>query len=89
MRIIELKSNLHKLIDRIEDQRLLRAIYTLLESRGNSEAGRVWQQLTDEQKNEVLQAYDESKDGTNLIENKDIWKDFECGKQTQANIERQ
>jgi hypothetical protein len=76
MGTIELKNNLHKIVDRIEDEQLLRAIYSFLEKRENSEDGQMWKQLTEEQKKEVLQAYEESEDDTNLIEDKDIWKRF-------------
>ena len=54
MGTIELKSNLHKIVDRIEDEQLLRAIYSFLEKRENSEDGRMWKRLTDEQKKEFF-----------------------------------
>lgn len=76
MGTIELKSNLHKIVDRIEDEQLLRAIYSFLEKRENSEDGQMWKQLTEDQKKEVLKAYEESEDDSNLIEDKDIWKDL-------------
>lgn len=76
MGTIELKSNLHKMVDRIEDEQLLRAIYSFLEKCENSEEGQMWNQLTDEQKNEALQAYEESEDDANLIDDKDVWKDL-------------
>jgi len=69
-----LKSNLHKMVDRIKDERLLRAIYSFLKVRENSEDSRMWDSLTDEQKKEVFLAYDESEDDANLIEDKDVWK---------------
>ena len=74
MGTIELKSNLHKIVDRIEDERLLLAIYSFLKVRENSDDSRMWDALTDEQKKEVLLAYDESEDDANLIEDKDVWK---------------
>lgn len=70
----ELKLNLHKIVDRIEDERLLRAIYSFLNERENSEEGRIWNSLTEEQKKEVLQAYEESEDDPNLIDDEDVWK---------------
>ena len=76
MGTIELKSNLHKLVDIIEDERLLRAIYSFLDNRENSEDGRMWKQLTEEQRQEVLRAYDESEDDANLIDDEDVWKDL-------------
>lgn len=76
MGTIELKSNLHKIIDSIEDEQLLRAISRFLEKRKNAEDGLLWKELTDEQKKEVLQAYEESEDKANLINDKDIWNEL-------------
>ncbi len=73
---IELKSNLHKIVDRIQDEQLLRAIYSFLEKHENSEDGQMWKQLTDEQKKEILQAYEDSEDDANLIDDNDVWKDL-------------
>ena len=76
MSTIELKTNLHKIVDRNEDERILRAIYNFLEVRQNSVEGQMWKSLTEEQKTEVLKAYEESGDDSNLVEDKDIWKDL-------------
>ncbi len=76
MGTMELRSNLHKIVDRIEDEQLLRAIYSFLEKRENSEDGRMWKQLTDEQKKDVLQAYEDSEDDANLIDDKAVWEDL-------------
>lgn len=72
----ELRSNLHKMVDRIEDERLLRAIYSFLNARENSEEGQMWKSLTEKQQSEVLQAYDESEDNSNLISDDDVWKEI-------------
>ena len=64
----ELKSNLHKMVDRIGDERLLRAIYNFLNERENSKGSRIWESLTEDQKTEVLLAYEESEDDRNLID---------------------
>jgi hypothetical protein len=74
MRTAELRSNLHKIVDRIDDERLLRAIYSFLNERENSEEGRMWTSLTEEEKKQVLQSYDESEDDSNLISDDDLWK---------------
>ena len=76
MGAIELKSNLHKIVDQIEDERLLRAIYSFLKERENSQDGQLWNALTKEQKKEVLQAYEESENDSNLVEDKDVWKNL-------------
>jgi len=74
MGTLELKSNLHQIVDRIDDDRLLRAIFSFLKERENSADSRIWDSLTDEQRKEVLLAYDESDDEVNLVEDKDVWK---------------
>ena len=74
MGTLELKSNLHQIVDRIDDDRLLRAVFSFLKERENSADSRIWDSLTDEQKKEVLLAYDESEDETNLIDDKEVWK---------------
>ena len=74
MGTVELKSNLHQIVDRIDDDRLLRAIFSFLKERENSADSRIWDSLTDVQKKEVLLAYDESEDDANLIEDKDVWE---------------
>lgn len=68
-----LKANLHKIVDRIEDERLLRAIYSFLQIRERAEDGHLWNSLTQEQKSELLQAYDDSEDDANLRDDKDVW----------------
>lgn len=76
MGIVDLKSNLHKIIDGIEDEQLLHAIFSFLEKRENIKEGLLWKQLTDEQKKELLQAYEDSEDEANLIDDKDIWNEL-------------
>jgi len=72
----ELKSHLHRMVDRIEDERFLRAIYSFLNQKENSKEGRMWNSLTEEQKREVLQAYEESEDDSNLINDEDVWNEL-------------
>ncbi|HNP08035.1 MAG TPA: hypothetical protein PKN99_10425 [Cyclobacteriaceae bacterium] len=69
----KLKSSLHKMVDRIEDERLLSAIHSFLRQRENSEEGRMWKELTEKQKQEVLRAYDESEDDSKLISDDEVW----------------
>lgn len=76
MGIVDLKSNLHKIIDGIEDEQLLHAIFSFLEKREKTKEGLLWKQLTDEQKKELLQAYEDSEDEANLIDDKDIWNEL-------------
>jgi hypothetical protein len=77
MGTMDLKLNLHKIVGRIEDERLLRAIYSFLKERERSEDGEMWKSLTEEQKKEVLQAFEESENPSNLKGDDDIWKELQ------------
>ncbi len=66
MGALELKSDLHKILDRIENEQLLRTIYDFLKQRETSKEGQIWQTLTEEQKKEVYLSYEESQDDKNL-----------------------
>ena len=74
MGTIELKSNLHKMVDKIDNEQLLHAIYDFLKDRMSSEEGKIWQSLTEEQKKEVYLSYQESEDNDNLISWEDVKK---------------
>lgn len=76
MGTIELKSDLRKILDGIEDEQLLRTVYDFLKQRENAEVGQIWKTLTDEQKKEVYASYEESKDDNNLTSWEDIMKKY-------------
>ena len=67
MSAIELKSNLHKIVDKIDNEQLLRTVYDFLKLRENSEESSIWRTLTEEQKKEVYLSYQESEDDRNLV----------------------
>lgn|GEM_PF-553294 len=67
MGTIELKSNLHKIVDKINNEELLRTIYDFLKVRENLEERQIWKALTEEQKKEVYLSYEESEDDRNLV----------------------
>ena len=67
MRAIELKSNLHKIVDKIDNEQLLQTIYDFLKLSENSQEGQIWKSLTEEQKKEVYLSYQESEDDRNLV----------------------
>ena len=76
MGTIELKSNLLKILEKIEDEQLLRTIYDFLKQSENSETGQIWKTLTEDQKKEVYQSYEESENDSNLISWEDIKKKY-------------
>lgn len=62
MSTAELKSNLYKLIDSINDSKTLQSIYTLIKNKGVSETD-FWDELSDEQKAEIEEAIAEADRG--------------------------
>lgn len=74
MRTTELRSELHNIVDRIQDDRLLHAVYQFLSQRENSKEGLMWKSLTEDQRKEVLLAYEESEDEANLIDWEEVKK---------------
>ena len=67
MTTAELKSDLTKLLDKINDEHLLRTIYEFLKQGTNAEEGKFWKTLTEEQKRRVYGSYEQSKDEENLV----------------------
>jgi len=49
-----IKEDLHKLIDITQDEKLLEEIFMILSSRNDYVAGELWNNLSEEQKKEVL-----------------------------------
>lgn len=68
MGTVELKSDIHKILDRIENEQLLRTIYDFLKQGENSQEGQIWKTLTEEQKKEVYLSYEESQADQSLID---------------------
>ncbi|AFL85603.1 hypothetical protein Belba_3086 [Belliella baltica DSM 15883] len=76
MGTVELKSDLHKILDRIDNEQLLKTIYDFLKQRENAKDGQIWESLSAEQKEEVLLSYEESQDDKNLINWESIKKKY-------------
>lgn len=73
MKTIELKNNIHNLIDSINNKNLLLNLYQILKNRTNKD-GDLWKRLTIEEKEELISAFEESKDDYNLISNEEMEK---------------
>jgi len=59
MGTVEMKSDIHKILDKIENEQLLRTIYDFLQQSENAQAGQIWKTLTEEQKREMYSSYEE------------------------------
>lgn len=76
MGTLELKSDLLKILSKIEDEQLLRTVYEFLKAGETVEQGEIWKTLTDDQKKEVYSSYEESQDDKNLIEWENVKKKY-------------
>jgi hypothetical protein len=66
MKLDELKSEFHSLIDQIEDPGVLEQFYDAL-SNSTKPGNSLWESLSAEQQQGVLAAYEESEDEANLV----------------------
>ena len=67
MKAIQLKSDLQKIIERIDNEQLLQTVYDFLKQREDSKEGEFWKSLTKEQKKEIYLSYEETEVDENLI----------------------
>ena len=74
MSTIKLKSNLHKLIDRLERDDILQSIHDFLVVWEKSRPEGLWNSLTTEQKSEVMVAFEESKNDQKLVSKEEFFK---------------
>ena len=68
MKQTDIRSSFHKLIDEIDNENLLMKFYDLLNKSSDQKEGELWNQLSEEQKNEILLAESESHYEKNLID---------------------
>ena len=74
MNTLELKSNIHKTVESIQNEELLQTVYDFLKSKQMNKSGEMWNSLTEEQKNEVRITYEESEDENNLKDVDELFK---------------
>lgn len=68
------KDEFHKLIDTIEDEKVLKAYLKLIQKLNTNQTGELWNDLTQEEKQELLLSYGESFDSNNLISHDEVKK---------------
>ena len=67
MGTIQLKSDLQKINEQIDNEQLLQTVYDFLKQREDSKEGEFWKSLTEDQKREIYLSYEESEDDKGLI----------------------
>jgi hypothetical protein len=74
MTTLEIKDSFHHLIDSIDNDQLLLKFYELMKNRTSTKDGNLWTRLTQQEQEELLAAFEESKDHENLISQDDMMK---------------
>lgn len=74
MTTFELKQNFHHLIDSIDNESLLINFYDLIKKRASAKEGHLWNKLTDQEQEELLQSLEESKNPETLTNHEDMRK---------------
>jgi len=67
MNTVEIRKNFHMLIDRIDNDTILSRFYEILEKASVVKDGSLWDRLTNEEKQELLQIDSETDSDDNLI----------------------
>lgn len=67
MNTLDIRTSLHKLIDRIDNETVLSRFYEILEKASANEDGSLWNRLTDEERQELLLIEMETDSEENLI----------------------
>lgn len=67
-----IKDDLHALIDKIDDNELLEMVYQLLDSKNNNPEGELIKSLSEDQKKDLYESYEESQNESNLIDLKKL-----------------
>ncbi|MBE0638528.1 MAG: hypothetical protein IH598_08410 [Bacteroidales bacterium] len=77
MDIKTLKTDLHKFIDQIENRQILKDYYDDMKSLIEHQNDGAWDNLSEDQKQELLIAYEESEDEQNLVDHEAVMKKYE------------
>lgn len=66
------RDELHKLIDKIEDESTINSYLALIKVLENKETGLLWNSLTEVEQQELLLSYHESFDTQNLVSHEQV-----------------
>jgi len=77
MDIKTLKTDLHKFIDQIENRQILKDYYDDMKSLIEHQNDGAWDNLSEDQKQELLIAYEESENEQNLVDYEAVMKKYE------------
>jgi len=69
---MKIKDDFHHLIDSIEDEQLLQRYYQLIQKINDDQNGHLWNSLNEDEKKELMIAYEESFDSNNLVSHEKV-----------------
>jgi hypothetical protein len=69
---MKIKDDFHHLIDSIEDEQLLQRYYQLIQKINDNQNGHLWNSLNEDEKKELMIAYEESFDSNNLVSHEKV-----------------
>jgi len=67
MNTVEIKNSFHKLIDRIDNEKILSRFFEIMERASTVKDGSLWERLSSEEKQELLRIDSETDSEDNLI----------------------
>ena len=76
MSITEVRNKFHALIDEVENPLLLEKFLEIMKQSSKNKNSKLWNSLSASEKDEVLKAYEESKNDANLIANEDVMSKY-------------
>ena len=76
METIELKSQLHRLIDQLNDPVILDQYYEEIKRIVNLSKSGLWDSLNEDQKQEVLLSFEESENDDNLVDHETVMRKY-------------
>ncbi|MFC3415650.1 hypothetical protein [Algoriphagus hitonicola] len=75
MSVVKLKAQLIKLVEDIQNEELLESLIEFLSKQNQQSAGKpLWEDLSERQKQDVLDSFDESEKEENLIEVENLFR---------------
>ena len=69
---MKIKDDFHHLIESIEDEQFLKSCYELIQKISDGQNGHLWNDLNEDEKKELLEAYEESFNGNNLLSHEHV-----------------
>lgn len=69
-----LKYSVHQLVEEIDNEQLLETLRDFLSLRKETQPGKLWEELPEDKKQEILLALEESADESTLISREDFLK---------------